>query len=292
MHSKNVIFIIGQHRTGSTLLKNILDAHSDITMAFDEMNLFEPFRSNTLDRILKDNTIVADQLMEQIAEQKVYGTFWKDFEKAGFTFEELKNEISSQKPLKPQNVLFHILELLQKKNKTSFSGIKYPVHIQKVDFLTKYFSKSKIIFLTRNPKAIIASKLHDEATHLRKKKSVIHRFMIHYFTIAYFSIEYVMSIIVYFKKKGCLKLIRYEDLVLRQEKSISDICNWCEVPLEESMFQVTGKSSSHGVNGSQTLNTKSLEKYKQVLNRFDRALITVLTNYHYKKIKLESRTDL
>lgn len=290
--SKEFIFIIGQHRTGSTLLKNILGAHPDITMAFDEMNLFEPFRSNTLDKTLEDDTITADQLMDQIAEQGVYGTFWKDFEKSGITFQEFRNEISSKKPLKPQEILCHILELLQKKNKTSFAGIKYPVHIHKVDFLTKHFLGSKILFLTRNPKAIIASKLHDEATQLRKQKSVIHRFLIHYFTILYFSIEYVLSIRNFFKYQKRLKLIRYEDLVLMQEEVISEICDWCEVPFEESMLQVTGKSSSHGFNQSQKLHTKSLEKYKQVLNVFDMTLITIITNYHYKKIKDESCTHL
>ena len=37
------IFIISLNRTGSTLLKNIINKNSEVAMATDEMHIFDPF---------------------------------------------------------------------------------------------------------------------------------------------------------------------------------------------------------------------------------------------------------
>ena len=66
----NTIFIIGQHRTGSTLLKNILNVHSQVIMAFDEMNLYEPFRKNTLDKFLKKSNLTTNELINLLKKKK------------------------------------------------------------------------------------------------------------------------------------------------------------------------------------------------------------------------------
>lgn len=289
---KKTIFILGQHRTGSTLLKNMLDAHSEVTMAFDEMNLFEPFRKNTLDKFLDHQTITPGQLKELISQKKIYGTFWLEFEKSGIQLEELEQYLESKTGLYPAVVLKAILDLLRVKNNTKIAGVKYPLHFKRVDYLLEHFPDSVILFLTRNPKAIISSKLNDEATKQRKKKSVVHWLIVHYFTLIYFSVEYILSVKMYLKHKDRLKLVTYENLVSNMKETLENICTVCSIPFEENMLQVSGKSSSYTIDSSNEIHAKSIRKYKEILSTFDIRFIDSLTNRYYQKIKHESGSDI
>ncbi|PWN07466.1 sulfotransferase family protein [Rhodohalobacter mucosus] len=283
--SKEFIFIVGQHRTGSTLLKNILDAHSGINMAFDEMNLFEPFRKNTLDRFVEEQKLNAREVVGLIKGQKIYGTFWKDFEESRIDFDDLERCLQKSEIINSKTILKAILNLLRKKKGSIYSGVKYPVHARKVDFLISHFPDAKIIFLTRNPSAIIASKLNDEATRQRKNKSWLHRFIIHYFTILYFAIEYIISINAYEKFKDHVKLIQYEHLVTEQSVAVRALCKWLEVEFDVTMLNVSGKKSSHDIQEKTKVHGSSLDRYKKILNIWDRALIWFLTAKHFKKLQ-------
>lgn len=277
------IFIISQHRTGSTLLKNMLDAHSNVTMAFDEMNLFEFRRSNSLDKLIHTEVNTPEELIKAIKEKKIYGTFWKDFQKSNIDLTELKNKLE-QEEFNLKNILKSILSFLSLNNNTNYSGIKYPVHFSEGEVLKKWFPNSKIIFLTRNPKAIIASKLNDPATKKRKSKSLIHRFLIHYFTLIYFAFEYNKSEKFWSKNKSFLFKLTYEELVQNQNETLSKLCQFCNLEFEQEMCSVNGKESSYNHNTINEVVTKSLDKYKTILSTFDQWLIQIITNKSLKKL--------
>lgn len=288
----NSIFIIGQHRTGSTLLKNILDQHSDITMAFDEMNVFEPFRKNTIDKILESENVTSHELTGRISNKEVYGTFWREFEQSGIQLDELEQYLKGETRLSPASVMKATLELLKKRNSTEIVGVKYPLHFRKVDYLREQFPESVILFLTRNPKAIISSKLHDDATKQRKEKSVVYRMLVHYFTLIYFSIEYILSVKMYMKNRDRLMLVTYENLVTNMRETVRQICIPCNIQLEEKMLQASGKSSSYKIDSTKGIHAESIRKYKDTLSGFDLRFIDILTNRYYKKIKHESGSDI
>jgi len=290
--TNNSLFIVSQHRTGSTLLKNILDKHSSVSMAFDEMNLFEPFRKNTLDRLLANGDTDAESFISLIKKKKIYGTFWTEFERSGISFTKLRKGLEPHHALTPGNVLMEILILLKKKNNAQISGVKYPLHVSKIDYLINNFPSSVILFLTRNPKAIIASKLNDPATKKRKNKSFLHRILIHYFTLIYFSLEYVISVNKYMKHKNRVVLLTYEQMVKNLRNETERICNILAIPFEENMLSATGKTSSYSGNQPEDVYVESLNKYNKVLNRFDSKLIDAITKKHYKKVQNESDINI
>lgn len=281
---RNNIFIICQHRTGSTLLKNMLDQHPMISMAFDEMNLFDRFRKNTLNRLIEDRNPDIAQILTLIKTGAIHGTFWQKFENSGITIEELRQKLSSHERPTVWQLIESILQLLREKNHAQLSGIKYPVHIKALDLLLENFRSSIVIFLTRNPAAIIASKLNDPATKARKQTSIIHKVGIHYFTILLFSFDYVKSVKAYTRNKDRMRLVTYESLIKKRKEELIGLCDYFGIEFKEEMLQAAGKESSHDINSDKTLYTNSLDKYKGVLNKFDLALIRFLTNTHYKKI--------
>lgn len=276
------IFIISQHRTGSTLLKNILDAHPKVTMAYDEISLYESFRKDTLNCILKkikDPKIIVNKIFQK----KVYGGFWKHIDKTGIEKEELINKVTSN------SNAFHylkvVLELLKKKNNCEIVGAKYPVHYSHIKELLAVFPTSKIIFLTRNPKGIIASKINDKATISRKSKSFFHKIVFHYFTMFFFLLEYNQISKVFNKYQNNSILITYEDLVENTHETVVKICQYCDIDFDINMLNVSGKKSSHFNSDSLKIHSKSKSRYKYELNRFDQIFIDIFTYRARKRIK-------
>lgn len=278
------IFIIAQHRTGSTLLKNMLDAHPNIVMAFDEMNVFEPGRSNSLDKLVGNSINTPKELLKAVESKAIYGTFWKEFEKSGISKSQLLSSLD-EKPFNIKSILSTVLELLPNRDKEiKYTGVKYPVHLVHTNQLKKWFPQSKIIFLTRNPKAIIASKLNDPATKRRKQKSVFHRILIHYVTLLYFALEYNKSAKVWSQyKMDCCKII-YEDLVLYPQETLEAVCHFCGLSFSESMLNVNGKQSSYQKSIEEKPSRDSVFKYKEVLSSIDQWLIGAITNKSFKKL--------
>lgn len=278
------IFILSQHRTGSTLLKNILNSHPNVHIAFDEMNIFDPFKKNTLDKLLNSKIKTSNDLIGAIKKKQIYGTFWSDFEKSGIDLDIFKDEIDKHHKFNLVSILFAVLTMLRKINKTEIVGIKYPIHYSKLDFLIDNFPDSKIIFLTRNPKSIVASKLKDPATVKRKSKSILHRFLTHYFTLLHFSLEFKKSVQLYQKNKNILFKVNYESLILDSKNVLNLICSYCDIEFQKEMLNVRGKQSSHYQKNIKGLNHGSLYKFKSTLSNFDMWIIDIITSKYYKLI--------
>lgn len=270
----------------------MLDTHSEVSMAFDEMNLFEPFRKNTLDQYLNKPSVTAEQLTDLISQKKVYGTFWQEFERSGLQLDDVRNRLKENNILSEVSVIQTVLDLLREKNNAKIAGVKYPLHFRKVEYLLDHFPDSTVLFLTRNPKAIISSKLNDRATKKRKGKSFFHRFLVHYFTLFYFSLEYNSSVKKYIKYKDRLFLVTYEDIVTGMKATLENICSACDIPFQEKMLEASGKSSSYELNGTNFIHSKSISKYKETLSTFDTRLIELLTNHYFKKIEHESGPNI
>ncbi|MDB4812990.1 sulfotransferase [Akkermansiaceae bacterium] len=273
------IFIICQHRTGSTLLKNILNRNSKVKMAFDEMNLYEPFRKNTLDKLIPHYINSIDELLKAIDQKQIYGTFWKQFEQSGIDRADLAKSFSKSVRFNEIEVLSKILSSLAGSENIR-PGIKYPVHFSKIGVLAESFKSCRMVFLTRDPRAMIASKLNDSATILRKRKSIFNRFFIHYCTLLYFCIEYVQAQKKYKEFDRIGLVIDYEKLV-QDDSCIRKICNFLDIEFESEMLNAEGKKSSFAVKilKHKPIYKSSNNRYRTALSRFDQWLIKILTKY-------------
>lgn len=278
------IFIISQHRTGSTLLKNILNAHSRVIMAFDEMNIYEPYRKNTLDKLISINLKSPNDLMIAINKKQIYGTFWKEFNKSKIDKLKFIKSLNEAELFDEMEILKQVLLNLRGSNINIIPGVKYPVHFSKINKLKAAFNDCRMIFLTRNPKAIIASKINDQATLKRKSKSFIHSFLIHYFTIFYFCLEYNLSIKQYYKYSAHGFQISYEELI-KSDNSVERICEYLGIDFELEMLNVNGKKSSYERTeiAKPKFFLSSVDKYKEILSPFDSWLINILTKKTSKK---------
>lgn len=278
------IFVLAQHRTGSTLLKNMLDAQPDVHMAFDEMNLFEPLRSNTLDRLIERGTDTPEKLVNAIYTGKVYGTFWQKFQESGIQRGALLQALESERPLSTEVVLRQVLRLLREQAGVGNSGVKYPVHVSRARWLLDNFPRSRVLFLFRNPLAVISSKINDDATRARKKKSLIHRFGVHYFTLFYFCLEFRRACSAFNANQDRVMKVSYEDLVSAPETTLRSICRYVGIDFHVKMLSATGKSSSYARKSFSGPVVASMTRYRANLSKLDRWLIRLLTTGPYKEL--------
>jgi hypothetical protein len=276
------VFIVGLHRTGSTFLKNILNASSSVAMATDEMHLSSPWRKTIEDDIRRfgdlQEDVNLDAFMDYLYSGKPYGTFWLDYPGLGIP-ETTVTERVKESDRSLRSIISIILDEYRLKEGKARVGVKYPVHFSRIKMLRNWFPDSKIVFLTRDARAICASKLSDEATKRRKSQGLIRCFFIHYATLLFFVIEYIWSSRIYRKWREDLRiyLVRYEDLANDPKAVISDLCTFCNIQQSEEMLSVTGKVSSFNKKKHKGAHKDSMNKWKTQLCSFDKWLITVLT---------------
>jgi len=271
------IFIIAMHRTGSTLLKNILNANSKVAMATDEMHLFVPVLNSFGNQFYKFGDLQkeenVDNLIDFVLTNNIRGTFWQDYKKLGVGKEQIETEfLKTDRSLK--SFISVLLNEYRKKENKERVGVKYPLHFSKTKLLKEWYPDSKIILLHRDIRAVCASKLNDEATRKRKKKL---GFIIHYITLFIFVADYIWLSKYYKKNRDLFYFTDYNQLILNPEVALSNICNYCEIKIEDSMFSAFGKPSSHTGEIKKGFDTSRIDNWKNKLSKFDIWLINILT---------------
>ena len=276
--NNSYIFILAQHRTGSTLLKNSIDAHTSVIMAHDEMNLFEPFRNNTFDKLFTNKI----KLQNQLLDKSVYGTFWASLNESGIEIKDLLNIIESATSL--SECFKKILNTLNSGKNISYVGVKYPVHISRFNFLVDTFgihNNAYYIFLVRNPLSMISSKVNDPATKRRVKKFGIFGFLVRLVTIIYMSIEFNLNYGVIKKNRNIIHVIFYEEFIKNKENILKNLCSKLNLDFQKNMLEANGKPSSFDF-----VHTKSKK-----IHAFEKYVIKFFTDKNYFKLKHECLSD-
>lgn len=271
------IFIIAMHRTGSTLLKNIIDANTKIAMATDEMQLFVPFIKSFGKQFYKFGNLKNEENLDKIINfvyaGKIRGKFWKDYIEIGILKETIKIEfLETDRTLK--SFISVLLNEFRKTEQKDRVGAKYPLHFSKTKVLNRWYPDAKIILLHRDIRAVCASKINDEVTKIRKKK---YGFIIYYITLLFFIADYIWMAKYYKNNKELFHFVDYNMLVLNPQETLKDICRYCEIELEDSMFNVFGKSSSHTKKIKRGFDKNRIDNWRTKLNQFEIWLISSLT---------------
>lgn len=283
LYLNNPVFILGLHRTGSTLLNNMLNRNSNLCMAVDEMHIKTPWRMKTFSNYLQKMFPFKDSnqlliFLNNIFSGKIYGSFWNKYQPSIVEKNSIIEKYVQIENPTPKDVLTLILNQYREKVGKDRIGVKYPLHFKHISLLEKWYPNGKIILLIRDIRAICASKINDTATRTRKQKFFLFSPLIHYMTILGFVYDYYLFYLLAKRKTGKdILLIRYEDIIIDPVTILKATCNHCEIPYEEHMIVAMGKSSSFEVDKVNGLDKSRIDKWKVHLNSFDQWLITFLS---------------
>jgi len=247
------VFIVGLHRTGSTLVKNMLDLNSQLAMLPEELHLWDPypwadgFIDNCKKMNLTENS-VRKKILDMLFSKNFYGSFWKkideypiDRKRVIRKVNEIANNITCKDII---NIIF--LEYLKNENKKRI-GVKYPLHIRKIDLLREWYPDCKIVHLTRDCRAIYVSKVKDEFSRSLKKHYPFFSVFLDVFTLVRVIVEYNWSKLIHICHRSDKNyyLLKYEELVGDPLHALHKLCDFLDIPFESDMLYPSGKPSSH-----------------------------------------------
>jgi len=213
---KGKIYIVGTMRTGSSVITNMLNAHSEIMVLGECIHFFrfiykyyEPLNRKNIERMLKE------------MHARVYWRY-----KLNVDVEEILNDIDSS-GYNYRAIYEAIMRFYLKKLGKVIAGEDVALHWTEIPEFLRLFPEAKIIQICRDPRSIVAS----------------------WGKSSYQKIDYLITIFncidnfdkcSYYSKflpKENYLFVRYEDSILTPEKVARRICDFIGVGFEPLMIQ-------------------------------------------------------
>ncbi len=159
--------------------------------------------------------------------------------------------------------------------------VKFPVYPTYIRRLADWYPEAPIIHISRDPRALAASKTNDPGgtAKLRKKFPLLKALL----PLAgkYFAVfQYILTSYVHSRYKNLrnYRHYSYEELLSHPESVIRDLCEFCDLQYEESMLDPSsGQASS--ITGERTsgLDAARIDGWKSVLSSNEAGFIRVIT---------------
>jgi Sulfotransferase family len=205
-------FIVGATRSGTTLLRLMLDAHPD--MAIPSESHFIP----DLIKAYRLESASPERLAEVVTAHRRWGDFHLDAE-------ELRERFRAIDPINPGDAIRAFFELYAEREGKSRWGDKTPGYVREMHRIESVLPEARFIHLIRDGRDVALSVLGmnwgpstvPEAAFRWKKRILRAR-------------EQVPRIDHYVE-------VRYEDLVLDTGATLRRVCEFIELPYDEAMLE-------------------------------------------------------
>ena len=205
---RNLIFLISQPRSGSTMTQRILGSHTLIHTQSEPWVLLHPMHA------LRDDNIVVGY------DSALYVKALNDF------IDQIPGKEAKYLD-KISNAYLDFYQLILSKNDKQFFLDKTPRYYFIIDELLQYFPKSRIIFLWRNPAAVLSSIIKSwTKNEWYKLADYKHDLML----------APTLMINAQTKYKNQILTLRYEDLVTNPNDQIGNLCKFLGISFEKEML--------------------------------------------------------
>ena len=309
---KPPIFIVGLHRSGSTLWHNLV-AMCPGVMRLTEPRFLSPPRHKDFRFFLKTQgaDLSSDQDIDTMVKLCFSKTGLPGLEAAFWRFEgieavknpELKREIARK--IKESDRSLGAIARIFIQEITRFGGctracVKFPVDVGHVPELLQWFPDCKIVHITRDPRAMAMSKTNDPsgtATRVldHPRLAWLIRKMAVWFVIA----QYRWTARLHLRYQGLpnYRLFRYEDLLAAPEQTLRQVCQFVETDFTEDMLNPEKGADEHhrcSITGKQqrAFDVTAAIRWQTVISPMDKRLITRLTKESMKKLGYDPDTHL
>jgi len=261
------VFIIGGSRTGSTMLRTILNKSPEIDLA-DELHFYSlPWlRRDVATNIRKqvgrlDSPHALDKLMSLLYSGAAEGWFWQEAERL-LDRDMMRRQLSSR-PLTMQNIFHAILVVHAEMRNKARCGSKFPTHYLFTDKLLEWYPDCRLVHTTRNPKAVYASQANK---YLSEEQSWFSRGYMRFRQFVHINIQLTLTARLHkqLHELPNYQLVRYEDVVQDPVSEIQRVCDFLEIDFLPQMLSPERFGSSFdrpGVVG-EGIETSSLERWR------------------------------
>jgi hypothetical protein len=162
-------------------------------------------------------------------------------------------------------------------------GAKFPTHYSRTDTLLDWYPDCRLIHTTRNPKAVYASQA---AKYIRKDSSAAARHFMRFRQFVHINIQITWTAKLHARYRHLpnYRLVRYEDVVLRPEDTLKDLCAFVGVDFLPEMLRPHQYGSSFDKIGSESgIDQTSLNRWQTSLRP---ATIKAIDLLHPRAVQL------
>ena len=246
-----MIFIVGNSRSGTTMLGRVFGKHSSVH-TFGELHFFEQQVDD--DNLTNENYLSSEKsykLLERLITSSrdglfssvVEGKYRKEIEKF-----QSENSFSSAADLYEK-----FLTRETSLNSKSISCEQTPRYLYSATNIMSVYPQAKLICLVRDPRDVLVSQKYRWKRRANGAKDMpwiwVIRSWVNYHCVTTSRIwstsaQKALSL----RNNSSFKIVRYEDLVHSPESCIRELCEFVGVKYESEMLEVERVGSSTGVD--------------------------------------------
>lgn len=246
-----MIFIIGNSRSGTTLLARILNQHSKVWI-LKETHFMEEFSNRVADYKLKNTPITFFEEIQKMFCIQKYSYYNRKFKLGTFTqkTDNFLSKITDQK-IDFFEINRHFFFQICNEKQKEIPGDQTPRHIFYIPELTEAYPEAKFIHIYRDPRAVLLSqkKKWKASAKLNTPFYEIIRTLMNYHPItnALLWRKGIRSILRTYKNREsyCIINISFEELSDKPKETLQKICDFLSINYEEQMPNVRVEASSN-----------------------------------------------
>jgi Sulfotransferase family len=304
------MFVVGPHRSGSTLWHNLIAMCPGVMRLTDPRFLsdwrhkdFRYFLKMQVGDLASDRNI--DNMVELcFAKKELPGldsTFWRFKNINAANDPQLKRDISRR--IKQSDRSLGAIARIFIEELTRFSGceracVKFPVDVGHIRELLQWFPGCKIVHITRDPRALAMSKTNDPSGSAIKVLQHPHlAWLIRKLSVWLVIAQYCRTGRIHrrFRHYSNYKLFRYEDLLAEPERTLQDLCNFIGAEFTQDLLHPETGVHLHqpsSLTGKQkkAFDPSAAVRWQDVIPAFDKWLITSLTKRSMRTLGYDPAT--
>lgn len=289
---KKIIFIVGNSRSGTTLMARMLNNQGDIHISKEthyfqtNTKCFETGKSSHINELLHE--------FEVIQAHGIYRKYSK-LNHPSFLCEAYRNGLISSD--NKYRLFSDVLDVIGRRHGKSIQGDQTPQNIFYIDELIRAYENVKVVNMVRDPRAVILSQRGKwkAAKKLGQPTKEIIRSFFNYHPIT-LSILWNKAISAgneaeeSFGNKN-LHTIKFEELVSNPESVMKSLCAFIEIEYKAEMLNVDLQMSSNDLKQTDNMSgvqSSVADKWVDKLSSAEVAIIQMLTKTNMKQYGYEN----
>ena len=247
------IFVVGVHRSGTTLMRSILNSSSFVALTNENHFFGHAFAAASIHRAvrslgdLRDDAVV-DRVVAHIYDRVAARHWFRDPSRAWIWLqrnvprEEFRARLLASD--RGERAVFDtLLRLYADRRGKAIIGEKTPAHVRHGETLLRWYPNGRIIHMLRDPRAIYVSDLRRRRQH---PGSVPYRILnrvpggLAAVLLVQTSIAWLEGIVRLHENRrrhpNRYSVVHFEDLVTDPRGEVGRVCRFLGIPFEEAMM--------------------------------------------------------
>jgi hypothetical protein len=249
-----MILIVGVGRSGTTLIREILNKHPNVNIAPETSFYNRLWASRKLLGSIKIRHNVPKWLYYLL-----FHSHDPSMENYKFLLFDLVSDFENNPPHSYEEMFQRILEKFAKSKNKRIYGEKTPNHIFYIDHIKKRIPKTKIIVTIRDPRAVTSSMIKRGDLYNKAYQPAIEW---------YIGMEKIFKLLEFHRED--LFIIKYEDLIDDSYTVIKDLCKFLNIEFYEDMLIPEETNTSFKeLKGRKGIYKDAKEKWREILSKDD-----------------------